>query len=65
MRKETMLLTNLNCPSCAAQLQQALTRTNGVRRAEVAFATGTVDLGYDERVVTPVDIERLGARFGA
>jgi len=63
--RETLLLKNLNCPSCAASLQRALANLKGVRKAEVAFATGTVELVYDEQAVTASDIDRTVASFGA
>ncbi|MFS8583055.1 MAG: cation transporter, partial [Limnochordales bacterium] len=65
MRKETILLANLNCPSCAADLQKAVAGLKGVRKAEVAFASGTLALEYDAAVVSPEEIERTVARFGA
>lgn len=64
MRKETVLLANLNCPSCAANLEKALSRMDGVRGAQVAFGTGSLELEYDERVVGPEDIERVAEGFG-
>lgn len=65
MKKETLLLDDLNCPSCAAELQRALAKLNGVKRAEVAFAAGSLELEYDESVVTTADIERVVKGFGA
>ncbi|REJ32931.1 MAG: hypothetical protein DIU83_07515 [Bacillota bacterium] len=65
VRKETILLANLNCPSCAADLQKAVAGLKGVRKAEVAFASGTLALEYDAAVVSPEEIERTVARFGA
>lgn len=64
MKRETILLTNLNCPSCAANLEQALATIKGVRRARVAFATGTLELEYDTALVQPADIERTVNGFG-
>ena len=65
MKKETLLLENLNCPVCAADLQRALSQMKGVRRAEVAFASGTVELEYDETAVTAADLQRTAEGFGA
>lgn len=65
MKKETLVLSNLNCPTCAAELQRAVARLNGVKRAEVAFGSGTLELEYDEGVVKAGDIERTVRSFGA
>lgn len=64
MKKETVLLANLNCPSCAADLQKALAKLDGVKRAYVAFGTGSVELEYDDNVVKSGDIERTIESFG-
>lgn len=64
VKKETLVLANLNCPSCAAGLQKAVAGLAGVRRAEVAFATGTLELEYDEGAVAPGDVERVLESFG-
>lgn len=65
MKKETVLLSNLNCPACAADLQKALAKLEGVKKAEVAFASGSLELEYDDNVVKPADIERTVKSFGA
>ena len=64
MKKETLVLSNLNCPSCAAGLQKALAGLPGVRRAEVAFGSGTLELEYDEGAVKPGQVERVLSSFG-
>lgn len=65
VKKETFLLSNLNCPTCAGELQKALAKIGGVRRAQVTFATGVLELEYDERVTNPADIEQTVKSFGA
>lgn len=64
MKRETVFLDKLNCPSCADDLQRALAKMDGVKRAEVAFGTGTLELEYDDSVVTAAEIERIVAGFG-
>lgn len=64
MKKETVLLEDLTCPSCAADLQKALSKMDGVKRAEVAFATATLNVEYDTSIVKPADIERTIEGFG-
>ncbi len=64
MKKEIVLLANLNCPSCAADLQKALAKLDGVQRAEVAFGSGSVELEYDDNVVKSSDIDRTIESFG-
>lgn len=64
MKKETVVLNNLNCPSCAAELQKAFQKMPGVKEANVAFATGTLTLEYDEGSVTPEQVEKTVQSFG-
>lgn len=64
MKKETVLLSNLNCPSCAADLEKALKKAEGVKHAAVTFATGMLELEYDESVIKPADIDRTVESFG-
>lgn len=64
MKKETIVLDNLNCPSCAAQLEQAFKNLAGVKSASVTFATGTLDLEYDEGRLTADQIHKTAESFG-
>lgn len=64
VKKEALMLANLNCPSCAAGLQRALAGLPGVRRAEVAFASGILELEYDESAVGSGEVERVLSGFG-
>lgn len=64
MKKETIVLDNLNCPNCAADLERAFRNLAGVKSAEVTFATGTLELEYDEAQVTEEKIEKTAESFG-
>lgn len=63
MRRETLLLDNLNCPSCAAELERTLRRIPGVKKAELAFATGTLVLEYDDTQLSREQIAGTLADF--
>lgn len=64
MKNEMIMLSNLNCPSCASDLQKAVRKIGGVKRADVTFATGMLELEYDEAVVTPDTLQRVIESFG-
>lgn len=64
MKKEMMMLGNLTCPSCAANVEQAFKKMDGVKGATVTFATGSLDIEYDETVVKAEQIERTIESFG-
>lgn len=64
MRKEMILLGNLTCPSCAADLQKAVGKLGGVKKATVNFAAATLDVEYDEAAVKAEEIDRTINGFG-
>lgn len=59
-----ILLGNLTCPSCAADLQKALRKLEGVKEATVNFAAGSLDVEYDEAALKAEDIDRTVGSFG-
>lgn len=65
MKNETIMLDNLNCPSCAADLQKALLQLKGVSKADITFATGMLTIEYDEAAVEAANIEKTIQDFGA
>lgn len=51
--RETFPVTGMSCASCAARVDKALNRTEGVAEAAVNFASGRVVVAYDPAVATP------------
>lgn len=64
MKKEMIMLMNLTCPSCAANVEKAFKKMPGVKEASVAFGTGTLTLEYDEDRVNDDNIKRTIESFG-
>lgn len=50
MKAQTYVLSNLNCPNCAAKLEKAVAGLEGVKEARVSFGTGALNVQYDEAV---------------
>lgn len=48
MKRQMIMLRNLNCPSCAAKLEAAAKKLPGVKAASVAFGSGALNLEFDE-----------------
>ena len=46
---------DFDCPSCAGTVERALSNVEGVRDVEVHYATGRVEIEYDEGVADPDD----------
>lgn len=51
MKRQMIVLENLNCPSCAAKLEQAVKKLTGVKAARVAFGSGFLTVEYDDSVL--------------
>ncbi|WP_459191948.1 heavy-metal-associated domain-containing protein [Halosimplex sp. J119] len=44
---------DFDCPTCASTVERALSNVDGVGRVEVHYATGRVEIEYDDGVATP------------
>ena len=49
IRREMIMLSGLNCPTCAAKLEKAVQATPGVTEAKVVFGAGSLNVEYDLR----------------
>ncbi|TSC55760.1 MAG: Cu2+-exporting ATPase [Parcubacteria group bacterium Gr01-1014_18] len=53
MSSHTYKIKGMHCASCAATLEKAFKKTEGVTSAEVNYGTETAKLGYDDTKITP------------
>ncbi|EMA14137.1 heavy-metal-associated domain-containing protein [Haloarcula amylolytica] len=44
---------DFDCPSCASTVERALSNVAGVQYVEVHYATGRVEIEYDDSVADP------------
>ncbi|GMR04930.1 MAG: heavy metal translocating P-type ATPase [Thermodesulfobacteriota bacterium] len=60
-------ITGMSCASCASKIEKGLSKTSGIKKASVNFATEKVTISYDPKEVAPGDfiktIKELG--YGA
>lgn len=55
--KKTLLRSQeLNCPSCVAKIEKALTALDGVETATVHFTTGRIEVYHDPARVSGEDL---------
>ena len=52
MSETTLPIPGIHCEHCQTSVEGALSRLDGVRSAHVSVAERTVDVDYDETVVT-------------
>ncbi len=48
MKRQMIVLENLNCPVCAAKIEKAAQNLPGMKEAKVSFGTGSLTVAYDE-----------------
>jgi copper chaperone CopZ len=44
---------DFDCPTCASNVERALSKTSGVESVEVHYTTGRVEVAYDPAVADP------------
>lgn len=62
-KKEQFPVTGITCAGCAASVESALSKTEGVRSAAVNFASKTVQVEYDE-TITPSTLQKAVQNAG-
>lgn len=66
MKKATLQLETLTCPSCVAKIEGALKNLDGVNAdtAKISFSSSRVRLDFDEEKVSLKDIENSITKLG-
>ena len=64
IRREMIMLSGLNCPTCDAKLEKAVQSTPGVTEAKVVFGAGSLNVEYDATVVPYERIAEVVSRMG-
>lgn len=64
MKQTSFPIIGLHCAGCATRAEQILNELVGVRQASVNLATATVQVDYDETIMTPTDMARAIALGG-
>lgn len=64
IRREMIMFSNLNCPTCASKLETAVRAMPGVASAKVVFGAGSLDVQYDAEKLTYEKIADVASRMG-
>ncbi len=64
IRREMIMLSGLNCPTCAAKLEKAVQSAPGVTEAKVVFGAGSLNVEYDAAVTSYEKISEVVSRMG-
>ncbi len=64
MKKITLQLEQLTCPTCVTKIQNILDATEGLTNAKVLFNSSKVKAEMDETVLSPDDVVHLIEALG-
>lgn len=54
----------MSCSACANRIEKVVSKIDGVKEANVNFATETLTVNYDDKVITKADIEQQVEKIG-
>jgi copper chaperone len=57
MTEKTLRVPDMSCGHCKAAVEGELNKLSGVERANADFEKGTVEVSYDEGVVSTEDLK--------
>ena len=60
--KQKFNVTGMTCSACSAHVEKAVSRLDGVQKAEVSLMTNSMTVQYDEDVLSPGGIIDAGYR---
>jgi copper chaperone len=64
IRKTNFRASDLNCPSCVAKIEKALSSMDGVEMAKVHFNTGRIEVQHDPSVASTDALVKAVADIG-
>ncbi|HLU36673.1 MAG TPA: heavy-metal-associated domain-containing protein [Thermomicrobiales bacterium] len=64
IRKTNLRASDLNCPSCVAKIEKALSSMDGVEMAKVHFNTGRIEVQHDPSVASTDALVKAVADIG-
>ena len=50
-------ISGMTCSACANRIEKVVSKMEGVKDANVNFATETLTVNYDDKAITKLDIE--------
>ena len=57
-------ISGMTCSACANRIEKVVSKMDGVKEANVNFATETLTVNYDDKVITKADIEQKVEKIG-
>ena len=57
-------ISGMTCSACANRIEKVVSKMDGVKEANVNFATETLTVNYDDKAITKADIEQKVEKIG-
>ncbi len=57
-------ISGMSCSACANRIEKVVSKMEGIKDANVNFATETLTVNYDDKVITKADIEQQVEKIG-
>ena len=64
MQKRVFPVEGMKCVHCQGAVQKAVSQLDGVLKAEVSLSPGSLEVEFDENVVTIDALRSAGSGFG-
>lgn len=64
MKKISMQLEELGCPSCVKKIETALKKQPGIEDVNILFNSSKAKVEYDENLIEPDKIEKIITSLG-
>ena len=61
---DKLKISGMTCSACANRIEKVVSKMDGVKEANVNFATETLTVNYDDKVITKADIEQKVEKIG-
>ena len=62
--KDKYKISGMTCSACANRIEKGVSKMEGVKEANVNFATETLNVEYDDSALKPLDIENKVEKLG-
>ena len=61
---DKLKISGMTCSACANRIEKVVSKMDGVKEANVNFATETLTVNYDDKAITKADIEQKVEKIG-
>ena len=61
---DKLKISGMTCSACANRIEKVVSKMNGVKEANVNFATETLTVNYDDKIITKAEIEQKVEKIG-